>query len=281
MHPLSSRVGNDFDVEKYLYHYTRMDTAINCILHFNTLRFSRFFDVNDPMESDREAVGSFPGLSSEEKVDLYARVDEFLRKQVRVSCFSRDDQFDPDSPGDIWINHCGFGYSKPRMWATYGDDHQGACLIFDKARLRNAFENHRPENVRFLHGPVRYSKRSPLENTLITYNVEALREDHELELQSLIDRYHRGWFFSKHADWTTENEYRFVISGGDPKPIDLPFDDALVGVVVGKKAENKPGYLNALCDLAQRSGIPCVKFLWGWQTLRRSDLNGAAKQLPP
>ena len=52
MHPIHMEFTPDFDREKYLCHYTSMDTAINYILNNRTLRFNPLANVNDPMESD-------------------------------------------------------------------------------------------------------------------------------------------------------------------------------------------------------------------------------------
>ncbi|HAT86949.1 MAG TPA: hypothetical protein DCS30_13995 [Rhizobiales bacterium] len=32
------------------------------------------------------------------------------------------------------------GHIKPRMWAIYGDQHKGVCLVFDKIQLTAALE---------------------------------------------------------------------------------------------------------------------------------------------
>ena len=37
--------------DRYLYHYTRAETLVNHILPSESLRFSRFQNVNDPRES--------------------------------------------------------------------------------------------------------------------------------------------------------------------------------------------------------------------------------------
>lgn len=281
MHPLHPGVVEGFDLDKYLYHYTTMETALNGILHFKTLRFSPFANVNDPMESDRIILGLFGPGPHEEVLDSFPLVDSFFRDQMKTLCFSLDDQFDPNHPENHFHNYCARGHSKPRMWATYGDDHKGVCLIFDKEILRTEIESQIESDVRLFHGGISYTKTSPFLNELPKFDLEALKADHQKELQRQTDIHKEKWLFSKHIDWVSENEYRFVLSGGRQGVVDLSFGNALVGVVVGKKAEDKPGYLRALADLTQEMEIPCVQLTWNWQNATCKILNSAAELLGP
>ena len=282
MHPLHIGFTQDFDRERYLYHYTSMDTAINYILINKTLRFNPLANVNDPMESDPNYWAFRNSENSSQKNTIRDRLFDHFKNRTKVVCFSRDDQGDWGSPEFSPSDFCARGHSKPRMWATYGDSHQGVCLIFDRELLRKAFENGLNGRGRLLYGEVCYEKLLPNDRSgAAVFDLKALEENFETALQQKIEDHHDTYFLFKHVDWSTENEYRFIITGGEPGPIELAFNDALVGVVVGTKSEEKTGYLRAVGDIAQEMGVPGRYIDWGWRWSNYAPINEAATKIEP
>ena len=180
MHPLHIGFTPDFDQNKYLYHYTSMDTAINYILYNKTLRFNPLANVNDPMESDPN-YWAFSNLEKGDKSStIQYQVSDYFKNRIKVVCFSLDDQSDWNSPEFSPLDYCARGHSKPRMWATYGDDHKGVCLIFDRERLRKAFESELNARGHLLHGAVRYEKLLPNDKREATvFDLQAFKENFE------------------------------------------------------------------------------------------------------
>ncbi|WP_444945133.1 DUF2971 domain-containing protein [Microbulbifer sp. VTAC004] len=265
----------EFDREKYLYHYTSMDTAINHILKNKTLLFNPLANVNDPMESDP----NYWAFSSSGK--FRDQLSDYFKNRIKTVCFSRDVQGDWE-PGCCPSDFCARGHSKPRMWATYGDDNKGVCLIFDKELLRQAFENGLNGQGRLLHGAVRYGKQLPADKRKAAVtDLKVFEGNFEEALQKKIEDHHDIYFFYKHVDWSTEDEYRFVITGGEPRPIELAFDDALVGVVVGVKYMEKGDSVYDLGDIAQGLGVPGNYLSWGWESAGHAPINEAAKKIGP
>lgn len=280
MHPLHIGFMPDFDKEKYLYHYTSMDTAINYILHNRTLRFNPLANVNDPMESDPNRWAYSNREKGDKSEAIRDQVSDHFKNRTKVVCFSRDDQADWGSPEFSPFDYCSRGHSKPRMWATYGDNHRGVCLIFDKELLRQAFEGGLNGRGRLLYGAVRYGKLLPIdEDKAAVFDLKTFEENFEKTLYQKIEDHHNMYFLYKHVDWSTENEYRFIISGGKQGSIELAFNDSLVGVAVGKKSMEKEGYLKALGNMTQDMGVPCRYIGWSWKSASQAPINEAAKKI--
>jgi len=55
----------------YIYHYTSVDTALNCILKDGTLKFNPFSQVNDPRESKAWDMSPFV------RADLNLSLEEY------------------------------------------------------------------------------------------------------------------------------------------------------------------------------------------------------------
>lgn len=271
MHPLHPGFTPEFDRQKYLYHYTSAGTAINFVLRNRTLRFNPLANVNDPMEADPNRWAFRNPRNDDAQRAVHDQLSDRFRNRTKVVCFSRDVQGDW-GPGCCPHDYCARGHSKPRMWATYGRDHRGVCLIFDRERLGRAFANGLNGDGLLLQGAVRYGDKLPADaDGAAVIDLTAFEDNFEAAIQQKIEEHHRTYFLYKHTDWSTEDEYRFIITGGDTGPVELPFDDALIGVAVGMKSMEDPGRQVAVGAAAQAMEIPCRYLGWGW--------NGAGKSV--
>src|ERR1051325_6605574 len=151
INPLSSS-------DKYVYHYTRLDTALDYILKNGTLMLNSFAKMNDPRESKSwtiaTMVDSRVSLKDEDWDALSARVSSMLKQNAKIACFSKDrkaaeNKWQPEALLDR-------GFTRPNMWHHYADAHKGVCLMFDIAKLNAAFEKQIVKSQLFL-GPVSYS----------------------------------------------------------------------------------------------------------------------------
>ena len=282
MHPLHLGFTPEFNRQKYLYHYTSMDTAINYILYNKTLRFNPLANVNDPMESDPNRWVFKNWEKGNTSETIRDQLSDHFKNRTKVVCFSRDIQGDW-GPGCCPIDFCARGHSKPRMWATYGDDHKGVCLIFDRELLERAFKNGLNGRGQLLPGgAVHYGDKLPDdERKAAVFDQKELADDFEKTLRQKIKDHHDIYFFYKHVDWSTEDEYRFIITGGEPGPIELAFGNALVGVVVGIKYMEKGDSVYDLGNIAQDMGVPGRYVSWGWKSGGYAPINEAAKKIGP
>jgi Protein of unknown function (DUF2971) len=51
--------------------------------------------------------------------------------------------FSGDAGDGVGLRHATFdcAWARPRMWEQYGDNHTGACLLFDRGRLEASLRN--------------------------------------------------------------------------------------------------------------------------------------------
>jgi hypothetical protein len=136
----------DFDTEQYVFHYTTAENAFKHILPSATLRLGPLATVNDPRESRllgftylpknlmRQTLGSHDAmwhhLDNWKDRNVTDQASALLTKRIKIACFSRDSRrVTADDPGYYR------GYSRPAMWAYYGANHTGVCLVFDRRLL--------------------------------------------------------------------------------------------------------------------------------------------------
>lgn len=218
---------------KFIYHYTKLDTALEKILPNQKLRLSPLENMNDPQESHgwsgildrtppvRLAYSEMPNVKSE--------FNEMLRKAVsksKIGCFSAS-----TAESYIGILTDGAGWCKGRMWAQYADNGRGVCLVFDKEKLvKMAKACFGEENV--AARLVQYKlcneifNNLPEPHNLVAANLEGQVESYIIDNSDAI-------FFIKHSDWRDENEFRLLVRNTKGDETDLPILGLLVGIITG------------------------------------------------
>lgn len=275
--------------DRYLYHYTTAATLCDHILARGELRFSSFERLNDPYEFKSlkltwVAGGEFGPEFTPTMMDDYAAL---LRRDVRVACFSSD------LPGCEMTGQIGpvertervyqRGHSLPQMWAHYGDNHAGACLVFDRAALVAAVKAATaPLGLRVLDGRVSYenwpagisSDRLPrgfwadFDEWTAVGPAEMARRHIEREADSL--------FLAKTKAWQGEQEYRLLLWGAAPPYVHLQYSEALVGIMLGERfSEARRQIVDDYCHVHSvklstmrwMNGLPQPQLTWpdGWR----------------
>src|SRR2546423_10786553 len=122
------------DPERYLYHYTRHDTALEYILPSLKLKLGIFANVNDPRESKAwffTLICPTESPNNDEFFKLQEDATRIVKGTCKVLCLTRDNPIiSRDMPHDVF----GRGYAHSRMWAQYAGNHKGVCLILDKEK---------------------------------------------------------------------------------------------------------------------------------------------------
>jgi hypothetical protein len=266
------------DQSLYVYHYTKSKTLIDHILPTKKLRFSRFQAVDDPRES-RDWVFSYLHAIDDDFVsgELTTKLNDRLKHCWRIGCFVRDiyealvtkarEELGEDIVGAIYER----GHSRPRMWAQYGENHAGACLVFDSKRLDTAVKAAALTKGNIVHhGPVEYRNPAVVpsisEPNALTVDLGLVRRlgfaaAAKLHLQSHI----REFFFLKSRDWEQEREFRWAVDGSDDEDFYVNIDDALVGILLGERCSSsvqravgqfaKEGPLH-LATMSWQNGVP-------------------------
>ncbi|WP_186375816.1 DUF2971 domain-containing protein [Hyella patelloides] len=226
--------------EKYVYHYTKIDTALKHILKTGTLRLNSFSKVNDPRESKSwtmtTTVRSDLNLKLEDWDALSKSVSDVLKQNVKLICFCKDrvsavNQWQIRDPIDR-------GFAKPSMWHHYANGHNGVCLVFDKDKLDISFKKKLDEK-RLISNTVKYSDDggiNQISNAPFSINLtNSQSKQHFIKiLQNHLNLWMPSLFFTKLKDWSNEEEYRWVYFDENEHPICIDFGDSLEAIVVGE-----------------------------------------------
>ena len=266
------------DSERYIYHYTSAITFLDKIAPTNTIRLSPYTKTNDPKESKQWQFSasirdstkySFEDWPSDK---LCSKMNEGLKHHTNVACFSCDGELTGDHLVDIYNR----GWCKPRMWSQYGDEHKGVCLVFQRDKLEAAFRAAFPTARPWAVGRVSYCNRPVLlrrdDPTYFIIIDELAKRGWEEYIRNHLQQYHKRLFFEKNADWSAENEYRFVVWGGTGSSEFINFDDSLRGVMFGASASDET--IRAVYSAVRDRGVFTQQLRWQgcapWYNLEKS-----------
>lgn len=228
-----------FDTSDMIYHYTSVDTLIKYILPQNSLRFSHLSSTNDPEESKYHILDYIDDVSIGpdyfmDNLNKRRDISKGITQNIRLICFSQDD-------ADFYIGnglYSNKGYARPRMWAQYAKNHQGVCLVFNKERIIDIFKNSFSDKQTF-YGDVSYEPLVKLLNEEENVYAQSgfvsdfLNKSVEEIVNERIIKYHKIYFFSKHKDWKTENEFRLVLKETSENETYLNIDGCLEYIILG------------------------------------------------
>lgn len=217
-------------------HFVPLASALN-ILSSQTLWMMPIGTAsNDYMESNLQHP-SFHYSSEEIDLDDYAAqlsnnvaFSEFHRRHVFMKCFvAETDSINPtweDIPDRSTI------FNAP-MWSHYADQGRGVAIRFNREKLEQAFQE-RTKELKTFHGSVTYVG-SGLAN-MKAPNLVVPDQKHLYSFGEMA-RYHAEnvgrIHFTKHQDWSYENEYRLVAIGDGGDKIVIPIAAAFLGLVFG------------------------------------------------
>ena len=225
------------DHTKYLYHYTSIDKLENYIFKSRKLRFSPYASTNDPKESKDWAFS----LHTSENRDLIKYTPDIsknfssrIKHKARILCFCQDEA---GLSGIHLDDIARRGFAKPRMWAQYGDNHAGACLVLNREKFKDYVENELVPGNLVISGPVHYHNRSHLlgpESQPYTIYID-LVEKHGWEqyTQWHVETFYKELFFEKMRDWSGEDEFRFLCYGDSNNDALIDITHSLVGIMFG------------------------------------------------
>lgn len=248
---------NSIDINKYVYHYTRAETAILSILPSGRLRFSPFSDVNDPRES-RDWQICLGGDASDHPELIFVlnnEVNAAAKHNARLLCMSRDQECTgPQSTSEFYR-----GFGRPRMWAQYGDNHKGICLVFDRDRLDSKIREQLGASGITISGPVLYSNYARREFDALLVHVKQLKGiDIRKFANDHVQRHIEAFFLQKSMDWSQEAEVRWVRFGGKPGVEHVAFGDSLVAIIRGTSHRNT----SQSAALLRETGVRIYQMAW-------------------
>jgi hypothetical protein len=254
--------------EKYLYHYTTMEAAIDHIITSRTLKMGKYTETNDPKESKcwQFSLGTNESrdLGQYNTSELSEWLSSALKGKAKLACFSMDAEELSGSHMEDIFNR---GFSKPRMWVQYADEHTGVCLVFDRQRLTDAITSGIFDEDAVLHGPVMYLNRSIVrrlfspDDQQYTINIDYLdRVGREAYVDAHMRSHYKRLFFEKMADWRDESEWRCVVFSETEEDLYVDYKDSLVGVMFGENSDERA--IQGLIDATESWGIRYMGLKW-------------------
>ena len=181
-----------------LYHYCNLNTALELILPKRQLLLSPINKTNDPRENKSFVFGSIwnnPKYANSEEWN--SKVSEALREDCKVICFSEDND-------GFW------GYESSRMWAYYGGNHKGVCLLLDKKKfLEENFGQIEKDYLRSINY-FKFDYNKPIEHKHVDFT-EVDRIGFEPYIKNVFRKDNLDYlYFTKNYEWQSEHEIRLI-----------------------------------------------------------------------
>ena len=252
---------------QYLFHYTSYASALGILLS-QQMRMGSLKNMNDPLEFQDHHKDSlvFNGNPSNEELALIMRrfkdsVTE-REKAVRFASFSMD--LSKGSQGEYY-NNLSKGWARSRMWAQYADNHKGVCLVFDKKKLVEDFENSFKSEMCETHcRKVEY-----------TNNLDSLKETLSQPCDSFLTLDKIQFLFLKCEDFKDEQEFRLLLINKKLKDeneiVSFSIANSICGVIPGTKfpKENELALRKAMDSC--NASIRWLPIWWDYGMPRLSD----------
>lgn len=192
---------------KKLYHFTTTEKAIQYILPFCKLKMNSLGKMNDPKENLMHIINS--QNYSDEQLKSGEIVDALMiSNETKIISFSTDKKRGYDI-----VN----GYNLQRMWAQYGANHTGICIVIDYEKF--IAENSKIiEKYQIKDDCVEYNNNfcvppsfSPLIGKKSGSNKpDSFSRHDEWKKHQSNAHFLKEQFFTKNRDWEGESEYRFL-----------------------------------------------------------------------
>jgi len=196
--------------KEFITYYCKSSTAMEYILEKKQLRFSSLVETNDPIEAIKKDMVFIREIQkSLGNNNKYKELTSNLKWSImntKIACFCQNRKHNPRKD-ELVFNK---GYPKPRMWAQYGEDQKGICIIFNKIKLiqkcRKYRENNKVYSLQLVKGSIYYT------NAIIRLqNIFTIMDaDLVLTEKQFIQRKERYLFRTKFLDFKDEHEYRIA-----------------------------------------------------------------------
>lgn len=214
----------DFNAEKYIYHFTSVENAMS-IIDSNNICFSDLSETNDYFE---EKVAKKYSFIKDDNVDRKkALIDNYLQlrnDKIQILCFCTDKRIKPAIKASIlkdslscekdkYYNVFGRGFANHLMWSRFSSSNPGVCLIFNKRAFENILKievnSFDSKAINYLSINKAYSIKNA--DSLVENIIRVKRSKKSfVNLMKNNETYTEYNFFYKRSDWINENEYRYI-----------------------------------------------------------------------
>jgi hypothetical protein len=218
-----------FNSENIVYHYTKIQTAIEYILYEKRLKLSTRKTSNDPIENlttPSITTNIYNNVSA--PVHDQAKVTEFIENKIKNAkqlCLCQNNlDIKTDSTTSIPYEY--YGFLKPRMWDQYGDNYNGICLAFDLNLLKKNNPNIHAEKVDYINYDTFLRNNLNIDSTkLFETNVDLYCKEFLNVIKDIS--------FRKHSDYSGENEYRFLSFNENEKFLNI--NNSLKAIIISER----------------------------------------------
>jgi hypothetical protein len=247
-----------------LCHYTTRETALEKILFNKQIKLGRLGSTNDPKEAKARSHLLISDVTDKvhKQINSISKTAEKVSKdEWKVFCLTKSLPINLENTRkNVYLSFFAHGYSRPRMWAQYGENHSGVCLIFDGECLSKKLEGLKDKSHTLFHGSVSYdSYNKTISKPLDFSDIKDLGKLTAIR-KHYFDNY-EYFFLSKHPDWRDETEYRWLVhNSGKKKDEFINIEGALVAVLVG--VDFPKVYEIVLRELCKELNVSAGKMAW-------------------
>ncbi|CZL45267.1 TPA: DUF2971 domain-containing protein [Legionella pneumophila] len=222
---------SDLYKTSYVAHYTKALTAIKVILPHQTIKLGDALSVNDPYENKLSWFEDDCSTYAEDYVFDREEAKNILAQRIKLFCTT---QCNMVSENEIFSYIHGLKnsyFSIPSMWAHYGDNHAGICLIFDKEILNEQIK--KVSYDKFLSNEVAYQDYIPHRSAEVNRNNLKIYLENPKIFNDFCYPYIRDVFFKKNSCWSYEEEYRWLLLTENEDELLVNYQNSLKAIVLG------------------------------------------------
>jgi len=244
-----------------LFHYTKKDIALEHILRNRELKFGSFLGTNDPQEYRSKltgAVGWGWDTNTSEIMSTTTEIDNILQRRSRFLsfCINRYENSEIQE----------HGFLRSRMWAQYGDNHRGACIVVSKEKLLKILNSCLGTDQELFSSNVTYRNFERKELSILHVNGSDFDENNCIDIayKFVLDNKDK-YFFTKQIDYRDECEYRIVLlnkqkTSADDDKLLINIDEAVIGVIFGDRFPDI--YTPTVKGLLKGTNMIAKKLIW-------------------
>ena len=154
------------------------------------------------------------------------------------------------------------GFGRPRMWAQYGDNHTGVCLVFDRAALERELRSRIERYGQVWSEEVCYDPViMAAGGTAFHVDYHSLKQDKVTYRKQHCNHWYKSLFFQKQKDWRDESEWRVTLVDSNIDDCYVAYGGSLGYAVAGSRV--KADDLTALRNV---SSVPVLRLRFErWQ----------------
>ena len=228
-----------------IFHYTKLQTAIEKILPTLSLKFSEFSKSHDPIEyKDYEKGPKYNIIRYDDKrrARIQSKILKCKFEHYKVLCFCRNPQSKKSNR---------FGWRKARMWAQYAEDNTGVCFVFSKYKLIDQLKKtFNKRNISYRNvGYDNFCISKFKKYQLIDEGKFSILSDKEY-LDYHLKKHKKELFFLKDHDFKDENEFRIILKDKSEEEKFLNILGSLKGIILGDKQPKV--YIDLFQNIIQR-----------------------------